>query len=279
MAPEMSFFWIAVGFYGVSAVAYLFGLMARKEALFNLGMALAAVGLVCHATTVGIRWGVNGVAPFLEVSETLTTVVLSAVLIFLLTQFAAPRLKAAGLLVMPVCFALMGWAGTLIRDIGGTLPVALQSSWAWVHVVGAATGFSGVLTAGALGLLFLLKERGSGGISERLPDLRTLDDYGARFVVGGFAMLGVMLVSGSLWSHEIRGSYWRWDPVELWSLCTWVVYGLYLLLRYVGGWCHRRMAWFALLALVLVIISYWGIPLFTKDVHSGAGGGRHEDVR
>ena len=271
MIPEMSFFWIAVGFYGISAVAYIFGLIARKESLFNLGMALAAVGLVCHAITVGIRWGVNGVAPFLEISEALTTVVLTAVLFFLLTQFSAPRLKAAGVLVMPVCFAFMGWAGTLIRDIGGTLPVALQSRWAWVHVVGAATGFSAVLTAGALGLLFLLRERTTGGMSERLPDLKALDDFGARFITGGFVMLGLMLISGSLWFHEIKGSYWRWDPVEVWSLCTWLLYGVYLFLRYVMGWRNRRMAWFALLSLGIAMVSYWGMPFFTKDVHSGPG--------
>jgi cytochrome c-type biogenesis protein CcsB len=268
MIPEMSFFWIAVGFYGISAFSYIFGLIARKESLFNLGMALAAVGLVCHVTTVAIRWIVSGVAPFLEISEALTTGMLVAVLIFLLIQFSAPRLKAMGVLVMPVCFALMGWAGTLIKDIGGTLPSTLQSKWLWVHVVGVTTGFSGVLTAGALSLLFLLKERRSGGVYDRIADLKTLDDYGSRFVAGGFIMLGLMLVSGSLWYHQIKGSYWSWDPVEVWSLCSWLVYGVYLFLRYALGWRNRRMAWFALLALGVIIISYWGIPFFKHDFHS-----------
>ena len=269
MIPEMSFFWIAVGCYGISAFSYIFGLIARKESLFNLGMALAAVGLVCHVTTVAIRWIVSGVAPFLEISEALTTGMLVAVLIFLLIQFSAPRLKAMGVLVMPVCFAFMGWAGTLIKDIGGTLPSTLQSKWLWVHVVGVTTGFSGVLTAGALGLLFLLKERRSGGVYDRIADLKTLDDYGSRFVAGGFIMLGLMLVSGSLWYHQIKGSYWSWDPVEVWSLCAWLVYGLYLVFRFAMGWRNRRMAWFALLALVVMIISYVGIPFFKEDFHTG----------
>jgi ABC-type transport system involved in cytochrome c biogenesis permease subunit len=269
MIPEMSFFWIAVGCYGISAFSYIFGLIARKESLLNLGMALAAVGLLCHVTTVAIRWVVNGVAPFLEISEALTTGMLIAVLIFLLIQFSAPRLKAMGVLVMPVCFALMGWAGTLIKDIGGTLPATVQSKWLWVHVVGATTGFSGVLTAGALGLLFLLKERSSGGVYDRIPDLKTLDDYGCRFIAGGFVMLGLMLVSGSLWYHQIKGSYWSWDPVEIWSLCSWLVYGVYFFLRIVMGWRNRRMAWFALLALGVMIISYWGIPFFKGDFHAG----------
>lgn len=269
MQPEISFFWIAVGCYGLSAFSYIIGLMARKEALLNLGMAISAVGLICHVTTVAIRWIAGGVLPFIEISESLSSGVLVAVLIFLIIQFSAGRLKATGVLVMPVCFILLGWAGSLIKDIGGTLPPSLQSQWLWVHIIGASTGFSGVLTAAALGLLYLLKERNSGGIYEKIPDLETLDDLGYRFISGGFIMLGVMLVSGSFWSNQVKGSYWNWDPVEVWSLITWLTYGIYLHLRITMGWRNRRLAIYALGALGIMIISYWGIPFVKENFHTG----------
>lgn len=269
MNPEISFFWIAVGCYGVSAFSYIIGLMARKESLLNLGMALAAVGLICHTATVAIRWIAGGVLPFIEISESLSSGVLVAVLIFLIIQFSSGRLKATGVLVMPVCFVLLGWAGSLIKDIGGTLPPSLQSQWLWVHIIGASTGFSGVLTAAAFGLLFLLKERNSGGVYEKIPDLETLDDLGYRFISGGFIMLGVMLVSGSFWSNQVKGSYWNWDPVEVWSLITWLTYGIYLHLRITMGWRNRRLAIYALAALGVMIISYWGIPFFKENFHTG----------
>jgi cytochrome c-type biogenesis protein CcsB len=269
MQPEISFFWIAVGCYGISAFSYIIGLMARKESLLNLGMALSAVGLICHVTTVAIRWIGGGVLPFIEISESLSSGVLVAVLIFLIIQFANKRLKATGVLVMPVCFVLLGWAGSLIKDIGGTLPPSLQSQWLWVHIIGASTGFSGVLTAAALGLLFLLKERNSGGVYDKIPDLETLDDLSYRFISGGFIMLGVMLVSGSFWSNQVKGSYWNWDPVEVWSLITWLTYGIYLHLRITMGWRNRRLAIYALAALGVMIISYWGIPFFKENFHTG----------
>ncbi len=269
MNPEISFFWIAVGCYGVSAFSYIIGLMARKEALLNLGMALSAIGLICHTATVAIRWIAGGVLPFIEISESLSSGVLIAVFIFLIIQFSSGRLKATGVLVMPVCFILLGWAGSLIKDIGGTLPPSLQSQWLWVHIIGASTGFSGVLTAAALGLLFLLKERNSGGVYDKIPDLESLDDLGYRFISGGFIMLGVMLVSGSFWSNQVKGSYWNWDPVEVWSLITWLTYGIYLHLRITFGWRHRRMAIYALGALGIMIISYWGIPFVKENFHTG----------
>ena len=269
MKPEISFFWIAVGCYGVSAFSYVIGLMARKESLLNLGMALSAVGLICHTATVTIRWITGRVMPLIEISETLSAGVLVAVLIFLIIQFSSGRLKATGVLVMPVCFILLGWAGSLMKDIGGTLPPSLQSQWLWVHIIGASIGFSGVLTAAALGLLFLLKERNSGGVYEKIPNLETLDDLGYRFISGGFLMLGVMLVSGSLWSNQVKGSYWNWDPVEVWSLITWLTYGIYLHLRISMGWRNRRLAIYALAALGVMIISYWGIPFVKENFHTG----------
>ena len=269
MKPEISFFWIAVGCYGVSAFSYVIGLMARKESLLNLGMALSAVGLICHTATVTIRWITGRVMPLIEISETLSAGVLVAVLIFLIIQFSSGRLKATGVLVMPVCFILLGWAGSLMKDIGGTLPPSLQSQWLWVHIIGASIGFSGVLTAAALGLLFLLKERNSGGVYDKIPDLETLDDLGYRFIGGGFIMLGLMVVSGSLWSNQVKGSYWNWDPVEVWSLISWLTYGIYLHLRITFGWRGKRLAWYALIALLAMIISYWGIPFTMETFHAG----------
>lgn len=269
MKTEIIFFWIAVGCYGIGAFSYIIGLMARKEALFNLGAALSVVGLLCHVTTVAIRWIAGRVLPFIEISESLSAGVLIVVFFFLVIQLSSARLKATGVLVMPVCFILLGWAGSLIKDIGGALPPSLQSQWLWVHIIGASTGFSGVLTAAALGLLFLLKERNSGGVYEKIPDLETLDDLGYRFISGGFIMLGLMLVSGSLWSDQVKGSYWNWDPVEVWSLITWLTYGIYLHLRITFGWRYRRMAIYSLAALGIMIISYWGIPFVKENFHTG----------
>lgn len=269
MHNEMMFFWIAVGCYGVSAFSYVFGLLARKELLFNAGLALAALGWISNVAAVAVRWIDAGVLPFIEISESLTSGVLVAVLVFLILQVSSKKLKATGVLVMPVCFILLGWAGTLIKDVGGTLPASLQSKWLWVHIFAASTGFSGVLVAAAFGLLFLLKENRSDAIFNKLPELPGLDNFGYRFIAGGFVLLGLMIVSGALWSNEVKGNYWNWDPVEVWSLICWLVYGIYLHLRITLGWRGKRLAWYALAAVAVMIISYWGIPFVVQNFHTG----------
>jgi cytochrome c-type biogenesis protein CcsB len=266
---EMTMFWTAVACYGIAAFCYIFGLLARKEALFNCALSFVVVGFCGNLGAVALRWVAGGVPPFIAISESLASGVMIAVFVFLISQFAARNLESTGVLVMPVCFVLLGWAGTLMKDIGSTMPPALQSTWLWTHIFAATTGFSCVLFAAALGFLFLLKETQSGGVYDRFPDLQRLDELSYRFISGGFVFLGLMMVSGALWSNQVKGSYWNWDPVEVWSMISWLVYGIYLHLRITMGWRNHRLAIYSLVAVGLMILSYWGIPFVSSNFHTG----------
>jgi len=171
--------------------------------------------------------------------------------------------------VMPTAFVLLGWAGTLMKDVAQSIAPTLQSGWIWVHIIGASSGFASVLIAAAIGLLYLLKEKNSGGLYGRIPELEVLDLYSYRYVSAGFIMYGLMIVSGCFWSNQVKGNYWAWDPVEVWSLVSWLIYGIYLHLRVTMGWRGHRLAWYSLIAVVVMIVSYWGIPFSVETFHSG----------
>lgn len=269
MNPEFIFFWAAVIYYGASTLCYIIGLVSGKEKLFSFGAFLAFIGVIPHIASVALRWIEGGVLPFIEVSESITTGVMVAMVVFLIVQSTVKRIKAIGVFILPVNFILLSWAGTLMKEITGVLPASLQSYWLWVHIVAASTGFSLVLVAAGIGLLFLLKEKYSGGMYEKLPELSKLDDLSYRYVAGGFIMLGVMIISGAFWSNQVKGSYWNWDSVEVWSLVCWLVYGIYLHLRITMGWRNRKLAWFALLSLLVMVVSYWGIPFVVENFHTG----------
>jgi ABC-type transport system involved in cytochrome c biogenesis permease subunit len=70
-----------------------------------------------------------------------------------------------------------------------------------------------------------------------------------------------MIAAGSLWAKDLWGSYWGWDPVETWNLVAWLAYGLLIHLRVTFGWRGRRFAWYALFAVVLVIVAYFGVGI------------------
>ncbi len=269
MKTEYVLFWTAVVLYGVSAFSYIFGLMSKHEKIFSVGLYSALAGFVLHVLVIALRWMATGISPFITISESITFGIFCAILIFLIFEFSNKKVRPLGVLVMPVAFVLMGWAGTLVKGAATQLAPALQSGWIWVHIIGAATGFGAVLTAAGLGLMYLLKEKYSGGIYGKLPEPRTLDNLGYRFVAGGFIMYGLMIVSGAFWANQVKGNYWNWDPVEVWSLISWLIYGIYLHLRITFGWRGRKLAWYALIALAAMIVSYWGIPFSVETFHSG----------
>jgi cytochrome c-type biogenesis protein CcsB len=269
MKPELVCFWTVVLLYGISTFAYIFGMIARQDKLFTVGQFSAVTGFVIHITTIALRWSSTGITPFISISESISLGAFMAVFVYLALQFSSIKVRPLGAFVMPVVFVLMGWAGTLMQEVAKQLAPALQSGWIWVHIVGASTGFASVLIAAGLGLVYLLKERNSGGIYDRIPSLADIDNRGYRFVAGGFIMYGLMIVSGCFWSNQVKGSYWGWDPVEVWSLVSWLIYGIYLHLRITFGWRGRKLAWYALIALIAMIVSYWGIPFTIGTFHSG----------
>jgi len=54
---------------------------------------------------------------------------------------------------------------------------------------------------------------------------------GVRMVATGFALLTVGLVLGAAWGKVCWGHWWQFDPKEMWSLATWLVYAAYFHLR------------------------------------------------
>jgi cytochrome c-type biogenesis protein CcsB len=268
MGIEQVLFWSAVVLYGLSAFGYIFGLISKTEKLFLVGLVAAIAGFLPHTASIAVRWS-SGANPFITISESLSLGVWVSVLLSLLVQLANRRVRAVGVLVLPVGFILLGWAGTLRTAAAAEIVPALQSGWLWVHIVGASVGFSSVLIAAALGLIFLLKQKRQGGLYDRLPSPQAIDDLSYRFVVAGFTMYGVMIVSGAFWANQVKGTFWNWDPVEVWSLVSWLIYGIYLHLRITFGWRGQRLAVYALLAMAVMIVSYWGIPFGVETFHSG----------
>jgi cytochrome c-type biogenesis protein CcsB len=269
MNVEQLLFWSAVGCYGLSAFAYVFGFIAEKEKLLTAGLVTAVLGFAALTTSIGVRWVTGGVSPFYTTAESIALGTFMATALFLGLQAMTPRVRPLGAFVLPLAFVLIGWAGTLRVAAASEVAPALQSGWLWAHIVGASIGFASVMIASGLAGMFLLRENRSGGIYDRLPSASDLDRLAYRFVAAGFILYGLMIVTGALWADQAKGSYWNWDPVEVWSLVSWLVYGIYLHLRITMGWRGRRLAWYAVAAVVVMIVSYWGIPFSVETFHKG----------
>jgi cytochrome c biogenesis factor len=91
---------------------------------------------------------------------------------------------------------------------------------------------------------------------------------GVRFVPFGYFMMTLALVLGAVWGKICWGDWWQYDPKEMWSLATWLVFGAYFHFR------HRPAAakWLLRAGAVLIILTLTWVnfsKLFT-GLHSYA---------
>lgn len=81
-------------------------------------------------------------------------------------------------------------------------------------------------------------------------------------VAVGFPLLTLGLVLGSWWGQLAWGSYWGWDPKELWSLASWLVYLGYLHWRYMFGKKHATLnSLWAIVGMAAIIITFLWVNL------------------
>lgn len=136
---------------------------------------------------------------------------------------------------------------------------ALQSNWLTWHVLVSFLSYAGFGISAIAALIFLVR------IHER--DAETWSDISVWGIMFGFPLLAAGIILGSIWAHYAWGTYWGWDPKEVWSLITLLVYAVYIHLRR-SGKSQKILAIVSLIGFVSVIITYIGVNFFLSGLHS-----------
>jgi ABC-type transport system involved in cytochrome c biogenesis permease subunit len=120
-----------------------------------------------------------------------------------------------------------------------------------------------LLTAACIaGLAFLLQEwmlkhRRAPLPWAVLPSLDQLEAFVHRMILWAFPLLTIGIVFGAFWARREWGRYWGWDPKETFAFVTWLVYGIYLLIRH-SGWRGRKSVYLSLGGFLLVLCTgFW----------------------
>lgn len=265
---EIVSLWAAVTFYAVASCLYICGLVFKKERFLSFATGFAALGLVPHTVAIALRWIKAGHGPYLGAYEISSVLVWLAVIFFLIVQHRYAGMQAAGAIILPISFLLMGLAIVASKEISEVSP-ALQSYWLIIHVVFTKLAVASFLIATGVSGLYLVKEKHSKSDTfyMRLPRLEFLDDLSYRFAAVGFIFFTIMITSGAIWANKAWGRYWGWDPIETWSLIAWMVYAFLLHLRLNVGWRGRKAAWLTIVALAFALFAYFGVAQVYKTIH------------
>lgn len=264
----------ALALYLLTAFTYGAHLLARRAALRHVGLGLMAGAFAMHAAALAVRAGTLGYASLLPFQEALSLIACVAVGLYLAISVRTD-FSVVGAIAAPVAFlfSLSAWFFETGSEAG---PAALRSVWLPAHVVPAFVGYATFTVAFCLSVTYIvqerqLKARRKGDLFRRLPPLETLDRLNYRFVNWGFALFTIALLTGSLLAKETWGSMWSWEPVQVWSVTTWLLYALLVQARTLG-WRGRRAALLTVVAFVLLVASFAGLNLVFPGKHGGASG-------
>ncbi|MDI6901137.1 MAG: cytochrome c biogenesis protein CcsA [Anaerosomatales bacterium] len=239
-------------------------LLGRRTA--SAAMALAWVGTSTHALGILARWTVAGHGPMLTKYENLSAYAFVTAGLALYLGVRKAGLRSLGVLLYPAAFLMIGVAVYTGPDLVN-LPPAFTGVWLVMHVCFYFLAFGSAMTAVSASVLLMVRSRLRPTVAARLPDVDDLDVAAYRFAGLAFTFWGIGMLTGSIWAYNAWGRYWGWDPVETWSLVTWLILGVYLHLRRFFGWDGTRAAWLIVLSFALALMSLFGTTFITGSLH------------
>lgn len=267
-AIEVSLHWAGVAFYIGAAVGTVASVVYDKARLLRWGLVLGAVGLVPHAAAILIRWAAVGHGPYMLKYEVLSSNAWVAIAVLLVVLWRRPAWAAISAVVLPLAILAIA-IGLFSSPDARDLPPTLRSIWLVFHITFAKIAAAAFLVSLGASVLLLLRERRvSWAWLARVPSTEALDALTVRSVGFGLIFWTVAIAAGAIWGNQSWGRYWGWDPVETWSLVSWLAYGSFLHLRLFFRTGPRRTAWLSVASFAVFILALLILPFFLRSLHA-----------
>ncbi|MBI9083890.1 MAG: c-type cytochrome biogenesis protein CcsB [Desulfobacterales bacterium] len=257
-------------FYLLSTAFYFAYLVSQKNRLHQTGVTVLVLGFACHSAAVVYGCIDLGHVPAENLHQTLVLAGWAVVGVFLALQ-ARFKLRILGIYAAPLASLVMVMAFFLPRE-----PVQVKnifnSVWLATHIIAIFIGEAALALACGVGMLYLVQEHAiktkhHGFFFKRLPSLDLLDSTGYACIVTGFALLSLGLITGFVYAKTIWGRFLSWDPKEVWSGITWLIYAALLHQRLTVGWRGRRAAIMAIVGFAVILFTFFGVNFLLQGHH------------
>lgn len=266
-------------------------------------MSLSWLGTMLLTLSVALRGLSVSRPPLGNMFEFSTFAALLVMVVYLAMSLHWPLHWLGLFVVLPVLLTL-GLALSVWYTAAAELLPSLKSVWLVIHVAVAVLSIALFTLAASVLVLHLLKSRQerldreaqqalregldggegtgqapaltSGGVAWRrflalLPSARTLDRISYGLHVVAFPLLTFTVIAGAIWAQQAWGSYWNWDPKEVWTFIVWVIYAAYLHARATSGWSARTANILALAGYAAIIVNFTVVNLYFPGQHSYSG--------
>ncbi len=259
----------------LTIAAYLLAFLAAATRRKKMPQAIFFVAFLTAALSYGYRWYDVRHAPLQNLFEVFLFL---GALCYPISWFCRRMLRIGGQWAdMLIGAVVLFPAGFVFHAEPMQLPPALQS-WLFVpHVAVYMLSYIFMAKAAFQAGEQLVSKAGrasSHDICRRAGTLALPPEQATHELIAiGFPLLTLGLVLGSWWGKLAWGDYWSWDPKELWSLASWLVYVGYFHWRHMFGKKHPRInsLWaIAGMAAIIITLLWVNLSKLFPGLHSYA---------
>jgi ABC-type transport system involved in cytochrome c biogenesis permease subunit len=236
--------------------AYLLAFVTTLLRLRKTGYILYVFGFAIAVFSFGYRWYHVGHVPLQNLFE----VFLCLGMIYPVSLFSRRILRVGGYSADMLIGAIVLFPAGFVRRFSAEpqqLMPALQSWLFTPHVAVYALSYIFMAKATFQAILQLAGKDPNPNENLLPPEQATY-----RMIYAAFPLLTLGLILGSYWGKKAWGDYWGWDPKELWSLASWLVYVGYFHFRYMFGKKHPRInSLWAIAGMAAIVITLLWVNL------------------
>ncbi|MGW9346266.1 cytochrome c-type biogenesis protein CcsB [Nocardiopsis flavescens] len=251
---------------------------ASQSVLGAIALGVTALGFLMGLAQIITRGVAAGRWPWGNMFEFVVAMCLVAVGVLLYASFRYQARFLGAFVLVPVLILLGIGVKWLYVDPGPLIP-ALHSYWVPIHVTAAILAGGAFMVSGVTGVTYLVSHRSDvkrargeqvAGIAGRLPSPELLDRISHRLILFAFPLWTFGIIAGSIWADEAWGRFWGWDPKEVWSFISWVIYAAYLHARATGGWRGPKATWINVLGFATILFNFFAVNYMFSGLHSYA---------
>ena len=227
-----------------------------------LALSVLILALLYLTTALILRWIISGHVPMSNGFETMQFMAWATTAITLLLSRRSMLVLPFGILTAGLALMVASF-GESNPQITQLMPV-LASPLLSIHVAVIMIAYSllAFLMLGGVMAMILRRDR---AMVERLHVVGQVILYPAVFLL----TIGVFI--GAIWANVSWGTYWSWDPKEVWALITLIIYALPLHSQSLP--MFRKAQFFhgyCIVAFLSVLITYFGVNFILGGMHSYA---------
>ncbi len=257
-------------FYISSAFVYFVFLIKQKDDFEKKGFILFIIGSIFNLMVFMAYFFKTRQFPVHNLSETLYTCsfFLSVVFIFFRLKL---KLKIIGIFTAPLAFIIVA-GGYLALGEQSDYIKYFNSLWFVLHIVSIFSGEALFAIACGIALLYLFQEydikgKKMGFFYKRLPSLEFLDSTEYVCIKIGFILLTIGIISGFLYAKVVWGRFFDWDPKEVWSVISWIIYAALLHQRLAIGWRGKKASVMAIIGFAFLLFTFLGVNFLFPGHH------------